>query len=115
MPFLELSLLIAGVLISALLYRNAVDKSKDEPVIAEEALVHAKTEHSNRYNGLYIIHFYIGARDTVVNCDVPYEIWNYLEKGRRGILCHQGGRFYSFESNGEMICQETVPPIDPVI
>ena len=86
--------------------RVYTDKSDGEPILTEEALIHAKSEHC----GCHIIHFYIAARDTVVNCGVPEEVWYRLEKGQRGILCHQGGSFYSFEYNGELICEDTTPP-----
>jgi len=88
-------------LFSEISYRINVDKSVGEPLLAEEALVHAKTEGRN----CWIIHFYIADRDSVVNCDVPYEIWRYLNKGQRGILCHQGGDFYSFESENILHCE----------
>lgn len=101
---------IVALLVSCLLYRNSVDKSKGEPLLAEEALVHAKTDHCGRYASFYIIHFYIAARDTVVDCGVPEEIFYRLQKGQRGLLCHQGGTFYSFECNGELICEDTTPP-----
>ncbi|MBR4099126.1 MAG: hypothetical protein IKK44_03975 [Clostridium sp.] len=89
--------------VSDLLSRNAYDKSEGEPLLAEEALVHAKTEQ----NQWFVIHFYIAARDDVVNCAVPWEIGKYLQKGWRGTLCHQGGQFFSFEHNGELICEDT--------
>lgn len=110
MNLFELLLAPVLLLVLCLTRRNSVDKIKGEPLLAEEALVHAKTDHVNRYSSLYIIHFYIAARDTVVNCEVSYEIWRRLEKKQRGILCHQGGQFYSFECNGALICQETTPP-----
>lgn len=110
MELFELLIPIVALLVSCLLYRNSVDKSKGEPLLAEEALVHAKSDHVTRYDSFYIIHFYIAARDMVVNCGVPEEVWHRLEKGQRGILCHQGGTFYSFEYNGELICEDTTPP-----
>ena len=88
---------------------TAVDKSAGEPVLSEEALVHAKTESSD----CFIIHFYIAQRDTVVNCEVPDQIGKHLKKGWRGTLCHQGGKFFSFEHEGEMICTEASPPVGP--
>ena len=88
---------------------TAVDKSEGLPLLTEEALVHAKTDSPD----CYIIHFYIVDRDDVVNCEVPYSIGRYLEKGWRGTLCHQGGKFFSFEHEGEMICEENFPPIGP--
>lgn len=106
----EILIPIAALVFSCLLYRSSVDKSKGEPLLSEEALVHAKTDHVHRYDSFYIIHFYIAARDTVVDCSVPREIFHRLKKGQRGILCHQGGLFYSFESNGELICEDTMPP-----
>lgn len=110
MELLEILIPISALLVGCLLRRNAVDKSKGEPLLAEEALIHAKSDHSNRYNSFCIIHFYIAARDTVVSCGVPEEIWYRLQKGQRGLLCHQGGTFYSFEYNGELICEDTTPP-----
>ncbi len=110
LELLEILLPLGALLFGSLLYRNTVDKTKGEPLLAEEALVHAKTDHSNRYSSFYTIHFYIAARDTVVTCGVPEQIWHLLKKGQRGILCHQGGTFYSFERNGELLCSETVPP-----
>ena len=105
----DILLPLGALVLGGLLCRNAVDKTKGEPLLAEEALVHAKTDHSNRYNSFYTIHFYISARDTVVTCGVPEGIWHRLKKGQRGILCHQGGTFYSFEYNGELLCEETIP------
>lgn len=88
---------------------TGVDKSKGESLLSEEALVHAKSDSPD----CFIIHFYVAQRDTVVNCEVPYQIGTYLEKGWRGTLCHQGGKFFSFEYNGEMICEEAFPPVGP--
>lgn len=79
----------------------AVDESKDQPIQTEEALVHAKTDSLESY----IIHFYIAERDEVVNCEVSRSVGQYLEKGWRGTLCHKGGKFFSFEHEGEMICE----------
>ena len=86
----------------------SMDSWKDQPPLSEEALVHAKTD------GLecYLIHFYIAERDEVVNCEVPASIGRYLEKGWRGILSHQGGRFLSFEHEGEVIRKENFPAND---
>ena len=69
------------------------DKSDGEPELTEEALVYAKSSFTN----CYIIHFYIAARDTVVNCSVSKALWNQLEEGSRGHLRHQGGHFISFD------------------
>lgn len=110
MNLFELLIPLILIPIFCLTRRNAIDKIKGEPLLAEDALVHDKSDHVNRYTSLYIIHFYIAARDTVVNCEVSREIWMRLEKKQRGILCHQGGQFYSFECNGELICEETTPP-----
>ena len=82
--------------------RKMSDKVDGEPLLAEEALVHAKSDYVRRYNSFYIIHFYIAARDTVVDCEVPYEVWRDLEMKSRGTLTHQGGKFYSFETQGVM-------------
>ena len=86
-----------------------VDASDGEPVLSEEALVHAKSEHI----GLYIIHFYIAARDTVVDCEVPYELWQGLEMKSRGTLTHQGGKFYSFETKDDMYCGDHAHMFNP--
>lgn len=83
-----------------------VDQCTGEPLLAEEALVHAKSEHGSRFDQFYIIHFYIAGRNTVVDCDVPYEIWRDLEMKSRGTLTHQGGMFYSFETKDAMYCEE---------
>ena len=82
--------------------RKMSDKVDGEPLLAEEALVHDKSDYIRRYDSFYIIHFYIAARDTVVDCEVPYYIWRDLEMKSRGVLTHQGGKFYSFESDGVM-------------
>lgn len=84
--------------------RKMSDKVDGEPLLAEEALVHDKTDYIRRYDSFYVIHFYVAARDTVVDCDVPYEIWRDLEMKSRGILTHQGGKFYSFETKDNMYC-----------
>jgi len=89
---------------------TSVDKSEGQPILTEEALVHRKTNSPD----CYIIHFYVAARDDVVNCEVPYSVGRYLEKGWHGTLRHQGGRFFSFEHEGEMICEENFPPVWPL-
>lgn len=88
------------------------DKADGEPLLTEEALVHAKSDHGTEYDHIYIIHFYIASRDTVVNCEVPYEIWRDLEMKTRGTLTHQGGRFYSFETKDAMYCEESLYALD---
>lgn len=91
---------------------TAVDKSEGQPILTEEALVHAKTDSLE----CYIIHFYIAERDEVVNCEVPQSVGRYLEKHWRGTLCHKGGKFFSFEHEGEVICESNFPPnnlLDP--
>ena len=100
LPHLLGMLISIGVFILLLTrFRDSFrDKSKGEPTLTEEALVHAKSDHGTRLNHIYIIHFYIAARDTVVNCEVPKQIWFHLEKGQRGTLCHQGGKFHSFKT-----------------
>ena len=82
--------------------RKMSDKVDGEPLLAEEALVHDKSDYTRRYGCFYVIHFYVAARDEVVTCDVPYEIWRDVEMKSRGTLTHQGGKFYSFESQGVM-------------
>ena len=84
------------------------DPVDGEPLLAEEALVHAKSDFAGRYQQFYTIHFYIAARDTVVDCEVPYEIWRDLEMKSRGTLTHQGGMFYSFETKDAMYCEESL-------
>ena len=88
--------------------RKMSDKVDGEPLLAEEALVHAKTDYTRRYGCFYVIHFYVAARDEVVTCDVPYEVWRDVEMKSRGTLTHQGGKFYSFESQGVMYCGDHV-------
>ena len=87
----------------AIWYRKKMsDKVDGEPLLAEEALVHAKTDYTRRYGCFYVIHFYVAARDEVVTCDVPYEVWRDVDMKSRGTLTHQGGKFYSFETQGVM-------------
>ena len=92
--------------------RKMSDKVDGEPLLAEEALVHAKSDYVRRYDSFYVIHFYVAAWDTVVDCDVPYEVWRDLEMKSRGILTHQGGQFYSFEIKDAMYCGEHVYSIN---
>ena len=82
--------------------RKMSDKVDGKPLLAEEALVHDKSDYTRRYGCFYVIHFYVAARDEVVTCDVPYEIWRDVEMKSRGTLTHQGGKFYSFETGGVM-------------
>ena len=82
--------------------RSFSDKIDGEPLLAEEALVHAKSDHGTEYDHFYIIHFYVAARNEVVNCEVTYELWRNLPMKSRGTLTHQGGMFYSFESHGTL-------------
>ena len=88
--------------------RKMSDKVDGEPLLAEEALVHAKTDYTRRYGCFYVIHFYVAARDEVVTCDVPYEVWRDVEMKSRGTLTHQGGKFYSFETQGIMYCGDHI-------
>ena len=70
----------------AIWYRKKMsDKVDGEPLLAEEALVHDKSDYTRRYGCFYVIHFYIAARDEVVTCDVPYEVWRDVEMKSRGI------------------------------
>lgn len=101
---LVVALIFAGLAVMfAFWYRKKMsDKVDGEPLLAEEALVHDKSDYVRRYGCFYVIHFYVAARDTVVTCDVPYEIWRDVEMKSRGTLTHQGGKFYSFETQGIM-------------
>ena len=111
------ALVVMGLaMMLAVWYRRKMsDKVDGEPLLAEEALVHAKSDYTRRYGCFYVIHFYVAARDTVVTCDVPYTVWRDLEMKSRGILTHQGGKFYSFETKDAMYCGEhshvTNPPV----
>lgn len=83
------------------------DSSKDEPILTEHAKVHAKSEHAG-FRGVSAakyIHFYVPERDAVVTCRVPDGIWHYLPKNDWGLLCHQGGAFFSFcrDCGGELV------------
>ena len=78
-----------------------IDRSKGEPLLSEEALVYAKSDHgciAAHSESFYVVHFYVATRDTVVDCEVPKKIWSCLEKGQRGTLCHRGGEFHSFKT-----------------
>ena len=101
-------LLFLGVfLFFSMWYRRKMsDKVDGEPLLAEEALVHEKSDYVRRYDSFYVIHFYIASRDIVVDCDVPYEVWRDVEMKSRGTLTHQGGKFYSFETKDAMYCGE---------
>ena len=88
--------------------RKMSDKVDGEPLLAEEALVHDKSDYTRRYGCFYVIHFYVAARDEVVTCDVPYEVWRDVEMKTRGTLTHQGGKFYSFETQGVMYCGDHI-------
>ena len=93
----------------AIWYRKKMsDKVDGEPLLAEEALVHDKSDYTRRYGCFYVIHFYVAARDEVVTCDVPYEVWRDVEMKSRGTLTHQGGKFYSFETQGVMYCGDHI-------
>ena len=90
---------------------NLHDKSKDEPVLTEKARLHAKDEYRSGYAcTTKYLNFYIPERDTVVVCKVPDNIWTYLPKGDWGVLCHQGGIFFSFtrDCDGEVIAANTI-------
>ena len=98
-----------GSAVTELLRKNYRDPIEGQPLLAEEALVHDKSDHGTNYNRIYIIHFYIGARDDVVNCEVSEKLWRDLPRKARGTLTHQGGKFYSFETNDTMYCGENHP------
>ncbi len=108
------TLVATGLLVLAggWLRRRMSDRADGEPLLAEEALVHAKSDHGTEYDHIYLIHFYIAARDDVVTCEVPYEIWRNLDMKIRGTLTHQGGRFYSFETKDAIYCKESLYPPD---
>ena len=101
---LSAAILVLGLSVwYAIWYRRKMsDKVDGEPLLAEEALVHDKSDYTRRYGCFYVIHFYVAARDEVVTCDVPYEVWRDVEMKSRGTLTHQGGKFYSFETGGVM-------------
>lgn len=106
LPFLAFAAcVLAGLCFWKL--RNLQDNSKDEPVLTEHAKVHAKSEYGGLrdFPAAKYIHFYVPERDTVVVCKVTDGIWNYLPKNDWGMLCHQGGRFFSFRRNcdGELV------------
>ena len=82
--------------------RNSRRRDRKEPVLTEEALVHRKSDFTTRLQTFYFLHFFVAQRDMVVDCQVPREIWEQLNKGDRGTLCHQGGTFLSFTREGEV-------------
>ena len=92
-----------GSSVTDLLRKRYRDPIEGQPTLTEEALVHDKSEFTTKYSGIYIIHFYVAARDTVVNCEVSQDLWQSLERKSRGLLTHQGGAFHSFQTNGEII------------
>ena len=73
---------------------------KNDPLLTEEAVVHAKPFKTNRFDSLFTMEFRIVGRDTVIACKVPYDVWNLLEEGQKGMLTHKSGFLHSFESNG---------------
>ena len=107
---LSAAILVLGLSVwYAIWYRRKMsDKVDGEPLLAEEALVHDKSDYTRRYGCFYVIHFYVADRDEVVTCDVPYEIWRDVEMKSRGTLTHQGGKFYSFETQGVMYCGDHI-------
>lgn len=105
-------LLTAGLAVcfGAWYRRRLHDKVEGEPLLSEQALVHAKSDYSTRYSDIRVIHFYIAARDTVVDCDLPYWLWKDIPMKSRGILTHQGGKFHSFETPEAMYCEASMAP-----
>ena len=101
-----LFLVVLGLFLNRQLPRNLTDQSENEPLLKEEALVHAKSTYPARQHDYHIIHFYISDRNTVVDCDVRPEVWKKLKKGQRGTLCHQGGKFYSFACDGTILVEQ---------
>ena len=96
-------IVILLILTAACLLFNLVKtrKIKNDPLLREEAVVHAKDHKSNRFDSLFTMEFHIVERNTVVTCKVPYDIWNRLEEGDKIILNHKTGFLHSFERNGE--------------
>lgn len=96
-------IIILLILMAACVLFNLVKtrKIKNEPLLSEEAVVHSKSPNSNRFDSLFTMEFLITARDTVVTCKVPYDVWNMLEVGYQGTLNHKGGFLHSFVRNGE--------------
>lgn len=73
---------------------------KKQPLLREEAVVQDKDFRSNRLDSLFSIDFLIVSSGTVVTCKAPFEVWERLEAGQKGILNHKGGFLHSFECNG---------------
>ena len=89
--------LLAGL--TVIVRRRLHDKSDGEEILAEQALVHDKSDYRVFYSDVYVIHFYIPDRDTVVNCEVSRDLWQGLERNYSGVLVHQGGKFISFNKS----------------
>ena len=86
--------------------QNLHDPIDGEPILIEKARVHTKSSY--RYSDslssvVYYIGFYVPERNFVVECKVHKSIWKRLNKGDWGFLCHQGGFFFSYNRNGELI------------
>lgn len=109
------ALVVVGLLacLVNVLRRRLRDKSHGEPLLTEEALVHDKSDYRVFYSNIYVIHFYIPARDTVVDCEVPFDRWQSMEPKTFGTLTHQGGKFYSFETTDATYCAEAVCTTNP--
>lgn len=75
-------------------------KLKHQPILRDEAVVQNKDYRPNRLDSLFSIDFLIVAQNTVITCKAPFEVWERLENGQRGVLTHKGGFLQSFECNG---------------
>ena len=97
---LGLALFLRGII--RLVQRFSRWRDRNKPILTEEALVHRKSDFTTRLQTFYFLHFFVAQRDIVVDCQVPREIWEQLNKGDRGTLCHRGGTFLSFTREGEV-------------
>ena len=87
--------LLAGL--TVIVRHRLHDKSDGEEILAEQALVHDKSDYRVFHSVVYVILFYIPDRDTVVDCEVSHDLWQRLERNCSGVLMHQGGKFISFD------------------
>lgn len=97
----ELIVILAILMVCCLVFNFfKTSQIKNDPMLREEAVVYSKPFKTNRFDSLFTMEFRIIERDAVVACKVPYDVWNLLEEGQKGILTHKGGFLHSFESNG---------------